>query len=185
MERQNGRQHDMKAQPGRTPRMGRAWLALCAALALHVADEALTGFLGVWNPTVAALHTRWPWFPMPTFRFDLWLGGLIALVVLLFAVSPLFFRGAGLLRLPAYVFSALMVGNGLGHAVATALGHTASEVRFPRPAPGFYSSPLLIAAAVWVIAELRRTAEHGAGGTADDPAPAEGEGIMTRFPTPR
>ena len=142
-----------------TSRLGWSWLALCAALALHVTDEALTGFLNVWNPTVAAVHARWPWFPMPAFRFDVWLGGLIALVVVLFAASPRFFHGAGALRLPAYVFSALMVGNGLAHAVATALGHTVPEVRFARPAPGFYSSPLLIAAAVWVIVELRRTAE--------------------------
>jgi hypothetical protein len=146
--------------PGKhTPRLGQAWLALCAALALHVADEALTGFLGVWNPTVAAVHVRWPWFPMPTFRFDVWLAGLIVGVVLLFSVSPQFYRGGGALRLPAYLIAVLIgVGNGLGHTVATVLGHTAPEVTFPRPAPGFYSSPLLIAAAVWVIVELRRTA---------------------------
>jgi hypothetical protein len=29
--------------PVRTRALGRAWLALCAALALHVTDEALTG----------------------------------------------------------------------------------------------------------------------------------------------
>jgi hypothetical protein len=144
-----------------TCRLGWSWLALCTALALHVTDEALTGFLGVWNPTVAAMHQRWPWFPAPTFRFDVWLGGLIALVAVLFAAAPRFFRGGGILRLPAYFFSALIgVGNGLGHTVATILGHTVPEVRFARPAPGFYSSPLLIAAAVWVIAELRRTAEN-------------------------
>jgi hypothetical protein len=155
----NGSSRQLAAER-RTPRLGWSWLALCTALALHVTDEALTGFLGVWNPTVAALHVRWPWLSMPTFRFDVWLGGLIALVVVLFAASPRFFHGAGVLRLPAYFFSALMVANGLGHTVATALGHTVPEVRFARPAPGFYSSPLLIAAAVWVIAELRRPAEH-------------------------
>jgi hypothetical protein len=144
----------------RTPRLGQAWLALCIALVLHVADEALTGFLSLWNPTVAAVHLRWPWFPMPTFRFDLWLGGLIVGVVLLFSVSPQFYRGGGALRLPAYLIAVLIgVGNGLGHTVATILGHTVPEVRFARPAPGFYSSPLLIAAAVWLIVELRRTAE--------------------------
>src|SRR5512146_3175309 len=140
-----------------TPRLGRAWVTFSAAVALHVTDEALTGFLGVWNPTVAAVHARWPWFPMPTFSFSVWLGGLIAAVLLAFALSPLFFRGGGGLRIPAYVAAALIgVGNGLGHTVATILGHTAPEVTFPRPAPGFYSSPLLIATAVWVIVELRR-----------------------------
>jgi hypothetical protein len=29
---------------------GNAWLVLCAALAIHVADEALTGFLSAYNP---------------------------------------------------------------------------------------------------------------------------------------
>ena len=141
-----------------TPRLGRAWLAFCAALALHVTDEALSGFLRVWNLTVAAVHARWPWFPMPAFRFEVWLGGLIAGVLLLFTISPLFFRGGGRLRVAAYVVAALIgVGNGLGHTVATILGHTAPEVRFPRPAPGFYSSPFLIAAALWLIYELRRS----------------------------
>jgi hypothetical protein len=31
-----------------------AWVGLCAALALHVTDEALTGFLDVYNPAVQA-----------------------------------------------------------------------------------------------------------------------------------
>jgi hypothetical protein len=130
---------------------------LAAALALHVTDEALTGFLNVWNPTVAGVHARWPWAPLPAFRFDVWLAGLIALVILLFLFTPLFFRGGGFMRVPAYAFAVLMIGNGVGHMVATTLGHTVSEVTFARPAPGFYSSPLLIAAAMWVIIELRRS----------------------------
>ena len=35
-----------------------AWLLLCAALAAHVADEASTGFLDLYNPTVAAMAFR-------------------------------------------------------------------------------------------------------------------------------
>jgi hypothetical protein len=31
-------------------------------------------------------------------------------------------------------------------------------VTFPRPAPGFYSSPFLFAASVWLMVRLRRTA---------------------------
>jgi hypothetical protein len=30
--------------------VGRAWVTLCLALALHVTDEALTGFLDVYIP---------------------------------------------------------------------------------------------------------------------------------------
>ncbi len=50
-----------------------------------------------------------------------------------------------------------MVGNGVGHIAGTIVGHTVPGVTFARPAPGFYSSPLLIAAAVWVMVELRRS----------------------------
>ena len=151
---------DQRNSHRRAPaRLGRAWLALCAALAVHVTDEALTGFLGVWNPTVSAIHARWPWFPLPAFRFGVWLGGLIAGVAILFALSPRFFHGGGALRIPAYAIAALVgVGNGLGHTIASVLGHTAPEVMVPRPAPGFYSSPLIMAAGVWLIVELRRTA---------------------------
>ena len=53
-------------------RVRTAWLGLVVALALHVIDEASTGFLDVYNPTVRALHERLGWFPMPEFRFDVW-----------------------------------------------------------------------------------------------------------------
>jgi hypothetical protein len=42
-------------------------VALCAALALHVADEALSGFLSVYNPAVRAIRERVPFLPLPTF----------------------------------------------------------------------------------------------------------------------
>ena len=34
--------------------LGRAWIALWVALAVHVFDESVTGFLSVYNPTVLA-----------------------------------------------------------------------------------------------------------------------------------
>ncbi len=66
---------------------GRAWFALTVAFALHVFDEATTGFLTVYNPTVTAMRARWEWFPMPTFEFREWLVGLILAVALCFAHS--------------------------------------------------------------------------------------------------
>ena len=59
------------------PGAGRAWILLCLALALHVFDEARTGFLDVYNPTVLAMRERLGWWPMPTFSFGVWLAGLI------------------------------------------------------------------------------------------------------------
>jgi hypothetical protein len=141
----------MRLHPVRT-----AWLALGAALALHVGDEAVTGFLDVYNPTVRALREQLGWFPMPLFRFEVWFTGLVILVVGLVLLTPLVERGPRAIRAVAVVFAGLMVLNGAAHTAGTLAGRTVPTVRFERPMPGFWSSPLLIAAAVHFIIVLRR-----------------------------
>ena len=136
---------------------GAPWLALCGAFALHITDEALTGFLSVYNPTVLAMEQRWGWFPMPTFGFREWLVGLIVGCSILICLSSLAYRGATWLRPLAWVYAAIMLVNGLGHTLFTVLGHTVELVSFPRPAPGFYSSPFLLLASVWMFIRLRQT----------------------------
>lgn len=139
-------------------RIGRAWLLLCFALALHVVDEAATGFLTVYNPTVLALRARLPWLPLQTFRFDVWLAGLIVAIAALCALSVFVFRGARWTRIAAYAFAILMGGNALLHTAGTVLGRTVASVHFPRPMPGFYSSPLMFAAAIVLLVQLRKHA---------------------------
>lgn len=157
----------MPAEPARasspatrpdTSRLGWAWITLCSALALHVTDEALTGFLKVYNPTVLALRSRFAWWPMPTFQFRDWLTGLIVFVCFLFLLTPLFFRGGKPFR-PLGWFMAVVIGigNGVAHTLGSIFGRSVASVHFSRPMPGFWSSPFLIGAAVWVILELRRT----------------------------
>jgi len=139
-------------------RLGMAWVAMCLALAIHVGDEALTGFLSVYNPTVSALRARFCFWPMPTFGFREWLTDLAIGITLLVLLSPFAFRNAGWMR-PIMYFSAVVFGilNALGHTLGTIFGRTVSSVRFPRPAPGFYSSPLLFCAAVYLLLQLRKT----------------------------
>lgn len=139
---------------------GRAWLALTLALALHVIDEAATGFLRVYNPTVVAMRSRWAWFPMPTFGFAAWLALLAAAILLAFALTPFAARGARWLRPLAWFYAAIMFLNAIGHTAATVLGHTIGEVTFRRPAPGFYSSPFLFIASLWLAARLIKTASR-------------------------
>jgi hypothetical protein len=136
-------------------RAGVAWLAFCAALALHITDEALTGFLSVYNPTILAFRPYGWWFP-PTFEFRTWLTGLIVGVTILSALAPFFFRGARWVRPLGYLL-AVMIGilNALGHITGTVLGHTLPSVRFARPMPGFYSSPILLAASLYLLLRLR------------------------------
>ncbi len=71
--------------------LGIAWVALCLAFVSDVAEEALTNFLSVYNPTVLALRQRLAWFPMPVFEFKVWLGGLILVNVVLLCLSPFAF----------------------------------------------------------------------------------------------
>ena len=138
-------------------KLGLAWVGIAIAIGLHVSDEALTGFLSVYNPTVIEARHRWSWFPMPTFTFKPWLVGLIAAVIVLLLLSPLAFRGVRWIRPIAYVVSAVMLLNAMGHTLATILGRTFESVQFSRPAPGFYSSPVLLVASIYLLIQLRRT----------------------------
>jgi len=100
-------------------RFGWAWLALATALALHVTDEALTGFLAVYNPAARTIRSHLPFLPLPTFTFGTWLAGLALGILLLLAFSSAAFRGLWWLALLAYPLGVLMFMNGLGHIAGT------------------------------------------------------------------
>jgi hypothetical protein len=137
---------------------GVAWLLLCLAFCAHVADEALAGFLGIYNPTVLVMRTQYSWFPMPTFEFRQWLTGLIVANAIFLLLTPFAFRNARWLRPLAYFYAGVHVLNAMGHTVATIFGQTVSTIHFARPAPGFYSSPLLLAASIYLLVRLRASA---------------------------
>jgi len=141
----------------RTRDFGIAWFLLCLAFCAHVADEALTGFLGIYNPTVLAVRAKLSWFPMPTFEFREWLTGLILANVFFLALTPYAFRNARWLRPLAYFYAGVHLLNGMGHTLASIFGQTVSTIRFARPAPGFYSSPLLFAGSIYLLICLRRS----------------------------
>ena len=141
--------------PSSRTKLGYAWVGLALAIGLHVTDEAFTGFLSIYNPTVIEARSRWSWFPMPTFTFEEWLWGLIVFVVILLMLSPLAFRNATGLRPIACFLSALMILNALGHTLATVWGRTFESIHFSRPAPGFYSSPVLLLASIYLLVQLR------------------------------
>ena len=124
-------------------RFGVDWVCLCGALALHVADEAATDFLSVYNPTVQAIRKRFPFLPLPVFTFRVWLTGLCLGIALAFGVSPLAFRGSPAVMWIAYPFGIIMVANGLGH-----IGGSLYRRRFM---PGVFSSPILLLAAGYLL----------------------------------
>jgi hypothetical protein len=125
-----------------------AWVALALALGLHVTDEALTGFLPVYNGVVEGIRARHPWALLPTFTFPVWLGGLILGVLLLLALTPAVSRGARWIRVVSVILGVLMTGN--------ALGHMGASVYWGKLAPGVYSSPVLLAAALALVVTASR-----------------------------
>ena len=121
-----------------------AWIALCAALALHVLDEAVTDFLGFYNPAVHALRERHPFLILPTFSFTIWLSLLIFAVIALVGVSVFVWKGRWAMRPISYVFAAVMLSNGLLHI--------AHSIYMRKLMPGVYTSPLLLAASIVLVA---------------------------------
>ncbi len=128
---------------------GLAWIVFALAIAVHVADEASHDFLSVYNPTVRSIRERLPFLPLPTFSFPAWIGGLVAGIVLLLALSPLAFRGNEQLRLIAWPLAIIFgIGNALLHFAASAYRR--------RWMPGVYSAPILLLAAVGLLAAASR-----------------------------
>ena len=113
------------------------------SLALHVLDEALSGFLPMYNAFVTGLRASYPWLPLPVFSFSAWLTGLIIAVVLLFALSPLVFAGSRAMRPVAWFFGLLMLAN--------AVGHFGMSIYMRALAPGVYSSPIVLMAALAML----------------------------------
>ena len=131
-----------------------AWISLALAIAVHVTDEALTGFLPVYNGIVEGLRTRHPWVPLPTFTFPVWLGGLVLGVLLLLALTPFVSRGRGWIRVVSLILGTLMLGN--------ALGHLGASIYWGRVAPGAYSSLVLLIAALALLVTAGRARVQGA-----------------------
>lgn len=120
-----------------------AWMGLCGALAIHVADEALTDFLALYNPAVLAIREQYPSLPLPAFTFETWLALLIFAVVALAAASYFVWRGRWAMRPISHVFAGFMLLNGLLHI--------AGSIYMRQLMPGVYSSPLLLVASVLLI----------------------------------
>ena len=91
---------------------------------------------------------RRPPLPLQIVTFPGRLGGLVLLVAVLFALSPLVFRGARWWRPVSYFLGVVMTAN--------ALGHFGASIALRRLAPGVLSSPVLLVAASALLISTRR-----------------------------
>ena len=125
-------------------RLGWAWLLFVAALAIHVADEAVNDFLSVYNPNARVIRARFPLIPIPIFTLHSFIVTLGLAILVLLCLSPLAFRESPKLRRIAIPLSIVVgIGNGLMH-----LG---SSIYFSRWMPGVFSSPLLLLSGIFLL----------------------------------
>src|SRR5579864_2011089 len=129
-------------------RFGFAWLAFGVAIAIHVLDEAMHDFLSFYNPNAQAIRARFPFLPLPAFTFESWLTSLAIGIAIFFCLSPFAFWGMRWTRVAAVLIS-ILVG------VLNACGHIVISVYYHRWMPGVYSSPLLLLAAIFLMATAR------------------------------
>jgi uncharacterized protein with HXXEE motif len=138
---------------------GFAWISFGMAVAVHVLDEAAHDFLAVYNPNARAIRARLPFVPIPTFTLESFVTSLAIAIAIFLCLSPFAFRGMRWARVAAIPI-ALLAG------ILNAMGHTFSSIYYHRWMPGVYSSPLLVLAAIFLIATARihRTAAANAAG---------------------
>jgi hypothetical protein len=120
-----------------------AWNLLTLAFALHFIDEALNDFLSIYNLMAEKLRDYLPSIPWPTVTFTTWMTIVVTAIVVLFALSIFILRGVGWMRPISYVYAVVMLANGLLHLAVSI--YTASFM------PGVLSSPLLLAASVYLL----------------------------------
>ncbi|OGF67412.1 MAG: hypothetical protein A2Y62_02255 [Candidatus Fischerbacteria bacterium RBG_13_37_8] len=120
-----------------------AWFVLVTAVALHVIDEAITGFLPFYNQAVYDIKARLGFFPAPTFSFGMWIEGLIVAILIGYSIIPLVARGGRIIRVVTLVVGIMMVINALGHLLGSLFTKTIL--------PGMWSSPILLFAALYVV----------------------------------
>jgi hypothetical protein len=119
-----------------------AWILLIAALTFHVFDEVVTDFLPFYNQFVLQARENLGILPMPTFSFGLWLAGLIVALAAGAALTVVVHRGGRVIRWVTTAVGVIMILN--------ACAHMLGSIYAGRLLPGFWSSPFLLLAALYV-----------------------------------
>jgi hypothetical protein len=140
-------------------RFGFAWLGFGLVLSIHVLDEATHDFLAFYTPNARAIRARFPFLPLPAFTYESWLASLAIAIAIFLCLSPFAFRGMRWARVAAIPIS-ILVG------ILNACGHLLSSIYYHRWMPGVYSSPLLLLAAVFLIATARSQPAQSASAAA-------------------
>jgi hypothetical protein len=121
---------------------------LCLVLALHVAEEAYTGFLPAYSEATRAVGDLFPYVAYPSLAVAMSMWMSVAFVATLTVLVPLAYRGVPWMR-PATIGVALV-------ALANVSGHAGGSLLAGHAVAGVYTTPLLAIAGVYAIAAAWR-----------------------------
>jgi Protein of unknown function with HXXEE motif len=127
-------------------RWAMAWLTLSSVLGLHVVEEAVDGSFALYNDMVDWLGVIFPFIELPAFRYNVWVVNLSGTVLVLVALTGLVALRQGPMRLASYALALF--------AVANAALHILMSLSAERLLPGTLSSPLVLAAALFLLVSI-------------------------------
>jgi hypothetical protein len=136
---------------------GNAWVLLCIILGLHTWDEAAHELISFYNATILTLYGEHPSFPRIDLGFHTWLVLAIAANLFLLVLAPLAYRNRRSIRPFAYFITIAATLDALGLILLSIRGRTVSSVHFRGVAPGAYTAPLLLAAAIYLFWSLQKS----------------------------
>jgi hypothetical protein len=126
-----------------------AWLTLSLMLGLHVVDEAANGTFALYRDFADWIEVFFPFVEFPAFRYYVWLINLSGAVLVLVALTWLVAKRRGPMRLASYALAAF--------AAANATLHVAMSLAAAQILPGTLSSPLVLAAALFLLVSIPRS----------------------------
>jgi hypothetical protein len=124
-------------------KLGISWILLTIAFTLHVIDESVFDFLPFYNSVVMNAKEKFTFFPFPDFTFQVWLSGLIVVLLILYLLSPFAIQSRRWIVYFSLFYGAIMLFNGILHIIASSY--------FQKVIGGLYSSPLLIIASIFLL----------------------------------
>lgn len=122
-----------------------SWLALCAALAFHIFEEA--AHVRDFAPTFSILRDLLPW--LPTFSYEFWLFNNVGAVIVLSAFTWQVHKRNPLMRPASYAFALFTIIIAMSRSLWVPLSGNPM-------APWMTATPILLAASLLLLLSIPR-----------------------------
>ncbi len=128
-----------------------AWFVLGAVLALHIAEEATSGSYWAYGETMDFLRRLFPSLPIPRFQFEVWLLDIAGAILALLSLTWLVQKRSQIMRPASFALATFTTANAMQHILFS----LASD----RVLGGTVTSPLLLAASLFLLLSIPRRDE--------------------------